>query len=100
MDKLFDFKKDEHSKLYRFQCDCITPEDALDIMVESQGKDNEEKFITITLYLIRMGLWQRIKDGMNILRGKHTWREFIPRKEDYKNFSEILDPNKKYSDLP
>ena len=104
MEKLFEFEKgkvfDEKSKLYRFQCDCITPADAMDIMAESWGKDDEGKFITISLYFYGTSLWDRIKYAFQILRGHWSWREFIPRPEDYGNLSEIFDPDKKYSELP
>ena len=53
MDKILEFKKgklfDEHSKHYRFQCDCLTPDDAMDVEVASWGKNDENKSITIMM---------------------------------------------------
>jgi hypothetical protein len=104
MEKLFEFKKgklwDENTRVYRFQCDCTTAADAMDITVDSWGKDDEEKFVIITMNFLGTSLWDRIKYALQILRGQWNWREFIPRPEDYGNLSEIFDPNKKYSELP
>jgi len=101
---LFEFEKGkvwkEHSRTYRFQCMCSTPADAMDIIVDSCGKDDEGKFITLSMYFLGTSLWDRIKYAFQILRGKWYWREFVLRDEDYGNLSEISDPGKKYSELP
>ena len=104
MEKLLEFKKgkafDENSKYYRFQCDCLTPADAMDINVDSWGKEGENKFFTILMYFNGTGLWDRIKYAFQILKGNWCWRDFIVREEDTKLLSEILNPDKKYSELP
>ena len=104
MEKLFDYKKgkihEEHTKLYRFQCDCLTPSDAMDLSVDSWGKDDEGKFFTITMNFIGTGFWDRVKYASQILRRQWCWREFVVREEDTKYLSEIFDPNKSYSELP
>ncbi|GAI31742.1 unnamed protein product, partial [marine sediment metagenome] len=72
MDKLLDIKKDaineENTKLYRFQCDCISLPDAMDVIVESWGMDDEKKFITVEMYFVGISLWDRIKYAFQILR--------------------------------
>jgi len=104
MEKILEFQKgklfDEHSKYYRFQCDCLSPSDAMDIEVESWGKDDEGKAFTISMYFNGTGLWSRLKYAFEILRGRWTWREFVVRDEDTKYLSGIFNPNRKYSELP
>ena len=104
MEKLLEFKKgkifDEDTKYYRFQCDCLTAADAMDISVDSCGKDNEGKFFTITMDFRGTGFWDRVKYAFQILRGYWTWREFVVRKEDTGPLSDIFNPTKKYSELP
>ena len=100
MEKILKFEKSkfgEESSLYRFQCDCLEPEDAMDVNVESSGK---EKFITITMYANRHGIINRIKDAYKVLKGNWCWGEFVVRSEDHKNLSDIFNPDKKYSELP
>jgi hypothetical protein len=105
MEKLLEFKKgkhpweDENYLLYRFQCDCLSPSDAMDIDVESCGKNDEDKFITIRLDFRGTSFWDRVRYAAAILKGDWTWREFIPRREDYPNLAEIFS-DKKYSELP
>lgn len=104
MDKILEFKKgkinDKNSKYYRFQCDCLTPEDAMDIEVESWGEDDENKAFTISMYFRGCDLWSRIKYAIAILRKNWCWREFVVRKEDCKYLSDIFNPKKGYSKLP
>lgn len=104
MDKILEFEKgkifDENSKYYRFQCDCLSPEDAMDVSVEFFGKEDENKSITIEMYLENRGVWDRIKKAFSVLRGRWCWRAFIVREEDHKYLSDIFNPNKKYSELP
>ena len=104
MEKLLKFTKgktfDENSTYYRFQCDCLSAGDAMDIGVDSCGKDDETKYITINMDFVGTGLWSRIKYAFEILRGDWNWREFCVRNEDYKHLSNIFDPDKKYSELP
>ena len=104
MEKLFDYKKgkihDEHTKLYRFQCDCLSPEDSMDISVESWGKDDEGKYYEIMMNFEGSNNWSRFKYAWQILRGRWTWRYFCVRDDDLKNLSDIFDPNKSYSELP
>lgn len=105
MDKLLDIPRNkfgdkEDFKYYRFQCDCLTAADAMDISVESWGKDNKNKFITIHLDFLGTNFWDRLKYALQIIRGHWTWREFIPRKEDYQYISDIFDTNKDYLELP
>lgn len=99
MEKLLDIKgKGDFYKLYRFQCDCLMTEEAMDIDVECNG-DNE-KFLTIRLDFWDVSLWKRLKFAYQIFIGRWTWREFIPRSEDYGNISDIFNPDKGYNDLP
>ena len=104
MEKLIELRKgkvfDENSKYYRFQCDCLSPEHAFDIGIDSMGKDDEEKYITITWHMIGESLSLRLKYIWQIFRNHRTWVEAVVRQEDMKNLSEIFDPNKKYSELP
>ena len=104
MEKILEFEKgrafDENSKLYRFQCDCLSARDAMDIMVDSCGKDDEGKFITITMDFLGVSFWDRLKYAWQILRRHWTWREFIPRNEDYSNLTAIFNPDKGFSELP
>ena len=104
MEKLLEFKKskifDENSKVYRFQCDCLNAADAMDIDVDSCGKDDEGKFFTLRMDFYGTGFWGRVKYAFQIVKGNWSWREFIIREEDCKNLSEIFDPSKKYSELP
>ena len=101
MDKLLDLKKGKISDafiMYRFQCDCLSAEDAMDIDAEPAG--GNDKFLTIRLDFRNHSLWERIKYALQILRGRWTWREFVPRSEDYGNLSDIFNPNKGYDELP
>ena len=104
MEKLLEFEKDkifdERSKYYRFQCDCLTPSDAMDIGVDSCGKDDEDKCLTISMYFDGTGLLSRIKYAWQIIKGHWCWREFIVREEDFKHLSDIFNPDKKFSELP
>ena len=103
MEKLLDFKGGkipEDYKLYRFQCDCLSSRDAMDVAVESCGVKDEGKFITITMDFRGTGLWDRVKYAFQILVGDWAWREFIPRNEDYSNLTDIFNPDKKYDELP
>jgi len=102
MEKFLEFDKTKYHEAsvhYRFQCDCHSAQDALDIDVEAWGKDFENKFITLRLDFIGTGLWDRIKYAIAILRGHWSWREFIPCERDYPNMVEIFS-DKKYSELP
>ncbi len=100
MDKLFDFKKEswseEQSKLYRFQCDCLSSSDAMDVLVDEIAEDR--KFITITMDFHNSDLWSRIKYAWQIVRGHWAWREFTPREDDYQNLADVF--GKKFSELP
>ena len=98
MDKLLDFPRDEAFKHYRFQCDCLSAEDAMDISIE-EGVP-ESKCFTITLTFIGSGLYSRIKYAFQILRGHWTWREFVVRDEDTRYLSDIFNPDKNFSELP
>ena len=104
MEKLLEFKKgklfDQDSKYYRFQCDCLSAADAMDISVDSCGKDNEEKFFIITMNFLGTGFWDRVKHAIKILKGHWAWREFVVRQDDTKDLSDIFNPEKKYSKLP
>ena len=104
MEKLLDFKKGHPSefpsKMYRFQCDCLTASDAMDIDMEACGESESEKFITIRMDFYGTGLLDRLKYAFAILKGHWNWREFIVRPEDYQSLSDIFDPIKKYMELP
>lgn len=104
MEKLIEFKKgkicDENTKIYRFQCDCITPSDAMDISVDSCGADDESKSFIISMYFIGTSFWDRAKYAFQILKGNWCWREFVVRDEDAEDLSDVFNPNKKYSELP
>ena len=86
MEKLLEFKKSkifkENSKLYRFQCDCLESEDAMDIYIDSWGIADEGKYLTITMSFLGTGFWDRIKYAWQILRGHWSWREFVVREEE------------------
>jgi len=101
MEKILDFEESKDwspSKLYRFQCDCLSVGDAMDILIDEAPGGS--KFIILTLDFIGAGLWSRLKYALQILRGRWTWREFVVREEDFGPLSEIFDPKKKFSDLP
>jgi hypothetical protein len=104
MEKMGEFLKgkvnDNNEKVYRFQCDCKMPEDALDIDIETWGENDDKKSIMLSLNSTDFGLRERIKHAWHILKGDWGFREFSVREEDFKNLSEIFDPNKKLSDLP
>lgn len=104
MDKLLDIEKGkldpEGFKCYRFTCDCMEPEHAMDICVESWGKDNDNKYINVTLRTCCHGFWERLKYAVRLLRGHITWCDFVPRKEDYDHIAKIFDTEGKFSDLP
>ena len=88
MEKMWSFLKSpisEHGEnVYRFQCDCKMPEDALDIDIEAYGKDDEGKYIMISLNNCDFGLMERIKHAWHILKGDWGYREFVVRQEDFK----------------
>jgi len=101
MDKLADYDKGSAfgaSKLYRFQCDCMTAADAMDIEV-SEGPP-EEKYFVISLNEVSTSFKNRLRSAWHAFRGEWCWREFVVRQEDAKNLSNIFDPDKKYSELP
>ena len=88
MEKILEFEEGKGfraSKVYRLQCDCLSPSDAMDLEVEPVGLLNERKWVSITMYFNGTGLWDRIKYAFAILRGHWAWRGFIPREEDYSN---------------
>ena len=101
MEKLLDFKKrrkdDDASKLYRFQCDCLSADDAMDIDVEETSTD--KKFIIIRMDFESTDFWNRLRYAWQIVRGHWGWREFVVREEDFKDLSDIFNPDKKYSEL-
>ena len=100
MDKLLDFKKGkiiDDCKMYRFQCDCLLNGDAMDIFVEKNGN---EKYLILCLDFYSHSFWSRLKYAFEIIRGHWSWREFMPRKEDYGNLSDIFNPEKEYDELP
>jgi hypothetical protein len=104
MEKLLHFLKNEinenEEKVYRFQCDCLSPEDALDISVENYGNTDGKKYIELSINNCDFGFMERLKHAWKVLTGRWGWREFCFREEDYKNLSIIFDPDKKFSDLP
>jgi hypothetical protein len=106
MEKLLDFDKESSAndekryRMYRAQCDCMSAPHAMDIDVEVWGQNDEHKAITIRMDTLPGGFWSRVREGWNVFRGKWSWREFVVRSEDYKQISEIFDPDKKYQDLP
>ena len=99
MDKLLDFKKGKITgdyKMYRFQCDCLTASDAMDIDIENCNESG--KYITIRMDFRCDSFWTRLKYAWRILNRHWTWREFIPREDDYDSLSNIFD--KPYDELP
>lgn len=101
MEKLLDFKESkimDDSKVYRFQCDCLTAADAMDISVDKVR--DEEKFFILTLNFLDNHFWGRLKYAWQIIRGHWCWREFVVREEDCKDLSDIFNPDKGYSELP
>ena len=104
MEKITEYKKgevsDESSKEYRFQCDCQTASDAMDISVLAWGEKDEGKIFIISMTYIQTGLWENLKNAWRILRGHWSYREFILREEDIKPLIDILNPDKKFSELP
>ena len=95
MEKLLE---DKDYKFYRFQCDCGTAKDAMDIGVDRE--EGEKKAINITMSFNSNGLWDRLKFAWHVVRGYWTWREFVVREEDYGNLSAIFDPLNEFSKLP
>ena len=103
MEKLQEFNKtnwDCKTNMYRFQCDCLSASDAMDVSVDSYGEDDEGKFIILTLDFKGNSFLSRIKYAWQIIRGHWAWREFVVREEDFGSLSEIFNPDKKYSELP
>ena len=104
MEKLLDFKpgvvKKTATKMYRFQCDCLTAQDAMDVSIESEGEDDEGKYIILTFDFKNTNFWGRVKYAWEILKGDWTWRNFVVREEDLKDLSDIINPGKKFSELP
>jgi len=104
MEKLLEFSKGklwgENAKYYRFQCDCLSPRDAFDVSVDSYGKDDEGKYITLTWHTIGIGLRGRLRYAWQILRQHRTWVEVTVRQEDLKYLSDIFNPDKGFSELP
>lgn len=104
MEKLLEFERgklgEERSKCYRFQCDCLTPADAMDIGVEAWGKDDEFKYFTISMYFCGASLWDRIKYAWQIIWGWWAWRDFVVRDTDCQHLSDIFNPDKNFSELP
>lgn len=100
MEKLLDYKKInvsswmDNSKMYRFQCDCLTPEDALDVDVDEAEPD--KKYIVLRMSLKNMSFLNKLKF---LFKGNWCWREFVVREEDYKDLSDIFNPDRKYSEL-
>lgn len=96
MERLLDKGKVDDYRMYRFQCDCLQSLDAMDIEVESvDGK----KFIILSMYFHDSFL-KRIKYAYQIIKGRWTYRDFIPRKDDYKYLSIIFNPDKSFKELP
>ena len=95
MEKMLDYKD---YKLYRFQCDCLTPNDAMDLTVEAAGGN---KFYTISMHFNGHSFFDRLKYAFQILRGDWCWREFIVRQhcDDAKIISEIFS-DKPFDELP
>ena len=104
MDKLLDISDSENvndnTKIYRFQCDCTEPCDAMDVLVDAAGTEGEDKYFIICMSFGCTGFIDRLKYAAKILYGKWRWREFCVRQEDIPNLSEIFDPNRKFSELP
>lgn len=69
----------------RFQCDCLSPEDALDVEV------SKDFGITITMIYEPVGFWKRVKEAISVLRGKFCWREFVLRAEDKVELRKLLE---------
>ena len=101
MEKYLELEEDKE-KFYRFQCDCLTPSDAMDVQVDGVGgaKHDDGKFITISMYFDGTGFWSRVKYAWQILRGHWSWREFIVRTEDAKPLSDLFNPEVPFSKLP
>jgi hypothetical protein len=103
MEKILTFLKgkihESDEKIYRFQCDCLSPEDALDISVEEPGNEGK-KYIQLTLNNVDASFKERLNHAWHVLIGNWGWREFVIREEDYQNLSDIFNPDKKLSDLP
>jgi len=107
MEKLF---QDDDSKTYRFQCRCLSAEDAMDLTVSKADGEDELKVITdkcpegkfhiLCLDFIGTGLWSRIKYAWEILRGRWCWREFVVREADAKVLSDIFNPDIPFENLP
>jgi len=105
MEKLVQIDKEDtysgkHYRMYRVQCKCLYSADAMDIDVDSEGKDGERKYITLRMDTNHDSFFNRLKFAFNVFRNKWAWREFIVRQEDMKELSDIFNPDKKYSELP
>lgn len=81
MEKLLEL---EDGTFYRFQCECLSPEDAMDVEVNEYG-------ISFSMrYEPRVKFLQRVKDAISVLRGRFCWSEFILREEDRAELRKIL----------
>ena len=104
MEKITEYKKgevsDESSKEYRFQCDCQTASDAMDISVLAWGEKDEGKYFIISMEYWDKRFWNNLKSAWQILRGRFPYRDFLLRDEDIKPLIDILNPDKKFAELP
>lgn len=102
MEKILTFEEgnplNNASCTYRFQCNCLSTQDAMDIDIENCGEYG--KFFIIRMDFLGTGFWDRIKYALQIVRGHWSWREFVVRDEDAKTLSDIFNPDKRYSELP
>ena len=98
MDKII---SDKNSITYRFQCDCTSPEDVMDITVDNS---NNKKYFSINMYYNEVNFWSRVKESISILKGNWNWREFIVSQggseDDDKMISDIFNPDKTFEELP
>jgi len=92
MEKLVDLSD---FRMYRFQCDCLDTNDAMDINVD---EENGGKAIALVMEFNSSCFWSRVKYAFHIIRGYWNWREFIVRKEDYQSLAEIF--TKEFKELP
>ena len=102
MDKILETRESYPSgkidfKAFRFQCDCLSAGDALDIEVTELGTD--KKSFILQFDIRPQGFWGRLKSAWRLLNGSWCWNEFCVREEDAVNISRLFNPDVKFSDL-
>lgn len=126
MDKILEFEKGNSigpNKYFRFQCDCLTPLEAMDIEVGERSTDkmlekNKDvqidnmdihiesnvpggKYFVISMWSDPSNFKGRIKEIWGLICGRRfDWREFTVRQEDLQSLSDLFNPSIPYDNLP